>query len=186
MKAIKNIFSTILCLIAALALFQCLFITFSNGDLFPTFLSTGAYVTNTGEFGDILPHGSIALTKKTDELERGDIIVYLYRDDVAFGAVIREDGDNIDILSSGEPITVHKNTVAGKVFYQITHLGYAASVIKSNRIIVWSACGVLIALAFLWIVTLPGRRRKGEIKELIKLFDHYGHKYDLEEADIDY
>lgn len=186
MKSIKNIFSAILCIIAVLAIFQCLFITFSNGDLLPSFLSTGAYITETGEFGNVLPHGSIALTKKTDKFERGDIIVYLYRDSVAFGAVIKEDGDNLDLLSDGEAITIHKNTVSGKVFYQITELGYAASVIKSNRIIVWSSCGILIAMAFLWIITLPGRRRKSEIKELIKLFDYYGRKYDLEEEDIDY
>ncbi|MBQ5813323.1 MAG: hypothetical protein IIW34_04145 [Clostridia bacterium] len=166
----------------------CTAVTFTNDNILPEGMRWRAYpVTLEGAdaewLGEAMPNGCLALADGESELISGSIAVIEDEGEVTFG-VVSEDGEGIIRVSSGSLLP--KDQSLGVVFYRIEGLGAAVSFIRENAMAVRVGAAAIIAVSLLWVVTIPSRRRKKEVRELIELFEYYGRKYDEEEEGIDY
>lgn len=187
MNTINKVLTGILCLIIFLAVFMVTFVTFTGDNLAIPGITKDIYAVPDNPFGDILPSGALAVLSKVEDYEIGHIVVYGDSEGIWFGLITRINGAEILCLSEeGKTATTSKPFIRGRVTYRVNNLGTAAMFIQKHRVVIWIAETALFLAACIYLVTLPKRKRRAEISELIKLFDYYGKKYDLEDADIDY
>ena len=184
MKTVRYI---ALCL-AFIVIAACTAVTFTENNILPDGLRWRAYpVTLEGAdaewLGEAMPNGCLALADRDSELLSGSITAVEDEGEITFG-VVSEDGEGIIRVSTG--ILLPKEQSLGVVFYRIEGLGAAVDMIRENAVAVRVGAAAVIAVCLLWAVTLPSRRRKKEVRELIELFEYYGRKYDEEEEGIDY
>lgn len=186
MKALKKIMASVLSVAAALVLCLCLFVTFTTGGLLPGFLKIGAYAVESDEYGGVMPQGSVALVDKGSAIEKGDIVVFLSQGGYSFGTVLSREEGWVSLSSMGQSADFTLEVIQGRVFYRINGLGSAAVFLRDNRMAVVAVIAAAALGVIIWLASLPARRRRKEVKELIELFEYYGRKYDLEEEGIDY
>lgn len=183
MKMIKKIAGGLLAVLLILIFGQCLYATAAWPNYLPVFLPVEGYAVPASSLGDLLPEGSLALVDPDAAMETGHIALYFEEKQVCFG-IVHEAGV---ILSADEPnVIVNHDTVAGRVVYRINGLGTFFGLLTQHGIAVWVLCAALVVGCIAWAVTVPRRRRKKEVRELIELFDYYGRKYDAEEEGIEY
>lgn len=181
-KVFIGLGAVLLCLL--LALLAC--VTFSREGFLPGFLSVGAYPVRTGVYGDLLPRGSLALTEKDPALSVGDIVVLPMGGERVIGSVLTAEEDSLTVRVADAELRADASQVLGRVYYELDGLGDFCVTLKNNRTAVWCALALLTAAAVAFVVTIPSRRHKAEVKKLIELFDYYGNKFDEEEKDIEY
>lgn len=184
MKILKYI---ALCLVF-LILSACTYVTYTEDNLMPEGFGIGAYPAqlegaDAEWLGNAVPNGSLVIADESIEPTAGDVAVYKGENRYAF-AVISEDGSQM--ISPDLTVTLPAEENLGIAFYRIEGLGSAVLMLRENAVAVRAAAGLTVALSLVWIITLPSRRRKKEVRELIELFDYYGRKFDEEEEGIDY
>ena len=169
MKILKRILIIFVIIALALTAGACLTVTVTDDGFLPSFMGVGAYETLTGEYAPQLPYGSLALVDKGAEVTRGDLAAYSHNGRVKIGVVTANDGVVVSVMDGDEQVELTPQLVKGRVFYQIEYLGSAAGFLRANKEAVWAVAAILIAAAVIWRATRPGRMRRREVKELIKL-----------------
>ncbi|MDD6316226.1 MAG: hypothetical protein PUB63_04370 [Clostridia bacterium] len=180
MKKILRYTGALLAALLALALFCLTLSVTSDGSFLPGFLPIEGYAVSGDAFPDLLPAGSLAIIRPGAPLEAGRIALL---NDGTLGVA---DGQG-QILTPTQPIGIRQADQArGPVVWRISGLGGLFSALRRHPAVLWTIWGLLLLGTALWCVTLPRRRRKREVRELIELFDYYGRKFDAEEEGIDY
>lgn len=72
------------------------------------------------------------------------------------------------------------------IVYRVSWLGAVLLFLGAWRVAVWSVCGTVIIFYAIWLLTAKKRRLKQRQQHLRQIFDFYGHKYDLEDANVEY
>ena len=181
----KKIFGAVLTAAVICACVLSAAVTVPGDNILPPFMGTAIYAAPSNQYEELLPSGCAVLAEKDFQPERGDLVVYFSDGVTAIGAVLDQEEGEIRLLD-GEEKTVPFENVKGRIFYRIDGLGRVITFIKNNSAAVRIADAAILAAILVWCVTLPSRRRKAEVKELIELFDYYGRKFDEEEEGIDY
>lgn len=180
MKKILRYTGMGLAALLALTLFCLTLSVNSDGSFLPGFLPIEGYAVWGDAFSDLLPAGSLAIVRPDAPLEAGHVA--LLRD----GLLGVADGTG-QILTRTQPVQAYPaSDAAGRVVWRIAGLGSLLSALRSRPALLWCVWGLVLLGVLLWCATLPRRRRKREIRELIELFDYYGRKFDAEEEGIDY
>ena len=180
MKKILRYTGALLAALLALALFCLTLSVTSDGSFLPGFLPIEGYAVSGDAFPDLLPAGSLAIIRPGAPLEAGRIALL---NDGTLGVA---DGQG-QVLTPTQPIGIRQADQArGPVVWRISGLGGLFSALRRHPAVLWTIWGLLLLGTALWCVTLPHRRRKREVRELIELFDYYGRKFDAEEEGIDY
>ena len=173
----------VLAIAAVVILLICTYLTLLPGQLLlPPGLGFGVYAVE----GPGWRTGSAAVVMHNEEPAPGDLVVW-------------EDGGwKVDrVVTAGEEgwieagtqmTVIEPKSAEGCVRYEIYALGACIDALSwaPGCYIVWAA-DVLYLLGWgIWMITLPGRTRRRRKAELIRRFEHYGAKYDLEDEGVDY
>lgn len=181
----KKIFGTVLAAVVICASVLSAAVTLSGDNILPPFMGTAMYAAPANQYAELLPSGCAVLAEKDFHPERGDLVVYSSGGTISVGAVLGQEEGEMRLLD-GEERDVPFEDVKGRIFYRIDGLGRVIMFIKNNSAAVRVTDAAILGAILIWCATLPSRRRKAEVRELIELFDYYGRKFDEEEKGIDY
>ena len=154
----------------------------------------GVYSTTKG-FGSIIPGGSVIITDRMQDVDSSSVAaVFIDNGDSGYqtgtqsalvGVIEQTDGKYTITDNGGNVVSVSKRQIEPVVFY-IYYLGRVLLIMHHYRYIVWGAWAAVFVLIVILLSTSGNRRAKKNRKQLTKVFEFYGEKYDNEEQDTDY
>ena len=179
-------------LLAVLAALTC-FVSVKPAGVYVEWARYGVYATGVGLEG-IVPAGSIIITDRTVAVsdysvaaafvKNGDINYPADTESALFGILRIEDG-KYSISNGDNTVEINKQQAEQVVFY-IDGLGIVTHILYSHRYFVWGAWAAIFTLIIVLICTSGNRIAKKKKKQLTKIFEFYGEKYDTEEKNKDY
>ena len=189
----KRVWAVILIIVLALAAAITCFASVKPAGIYVDWARFGVYSTSTG-VDNVVPAGSIVVTDRTVEpFDNTVAALFMVNGDSAYpdgtksalvGALNIEDGQYTLITSDGA-LDIDKDRLETVVYY-IGYIGTVLQIMYTYRYIVWGAWAAIFALVIILMATSGNRRLKRKRKQLTKIFEFYGEKYDAEEQDTDY
>ncbi|MBR4955373.1 MAG: hypothetical protein IKY46_05615 [Clostridia bacterium] len=189
----KRVWAVILIIVLALAAAITCFASAKPAGIYVDWARFGVYSTSTG-VDNVVPAGSIVVTDRTVEpFDNTVAALFMVNGDSAYpdgtksalvGALNIEDGQYTLITADGA-LDIDKERLETVVYY-IGYIGTVLHIMYTYRYIVWGAWAAIFALVIILMATSGNRRLKRKRKQLTKIFEFYGEKYDAEEQDTDY
>lgn len=186
MKKLWKVLKIILTVLFALTLALCVSVAEAKDGFLPAFLPVAAYEADNGSFASALPLGSLAIVEKDAAVETGDLVAVDRGGETVFAALEKAGENSASVYDGKETLKIKTSQIKGRVFYYVKGVGRASSFVRQYASVVWALCGIVMLAVAVYLLTIPGRRRKREVDSLIKLFEYYGDKYDKEDEGVYY
>ena len=189
----KRALTVLLILFLVFAAAISCFVSIYPAGIYAEWARFGVYSTMEG-MDNFIPKGSLIITDRTSVVSENYVAAAFikngdsaYPDDtysVLLGILKIDDGI-YNISNDNKSLEVNKQQVETVVFY-IDHIGTAFYVMHNYRYFIWAGWAAVFAVVIVMIATSSNRRNKKKQKQLVKIFEFYGEKYDSEEQDTDY
>ena len=193
-KKPKYFWTVFLIIIMILAAALSCFISVRPAGIYLQWARFGVYGTAEG-VNQLVPAGSIIITDRMHSKDTAYVAaVFINNGDDSYpaahqsalvGQLDSEDGKYYLTNNSGNNIAVNEWQIEPVVYY-IDHIGYIALLMHTYRYVLWGVWAAAFVLVIVLVCTSGNRRAKRKQKELIKVFDFYGEKFDTEEENTEY
>jgi hypothetical protein len=193
-KKPKYFWTVFLVVIMVLAAAITCFISVRPAGIYLEWARFGVYGTSEG-VDMLIPAGSIIVTDRMQPkatayvgavfISNGDSSYPAGSQSALVGTLKCDDGKYYINDNTGGSIAVNEWQIEPVVYY-IDYLGHIAMLMYTYRYVLWGVWAAAFALVIVLICTAGNRRAKRKQKELIKIFNFYGEKFDSEEENTDY
>ena len=193
-KKPKRFWTVLLIIIMILAAALTCIISIKPAGMYFGWARFGVYGTMSG-VDKLVPPGSLIITDRMADRESSSLAAVFITDgdgsypastqSALVGRLYTEDGKYYITDNSENRIAVNEWQIEPVVYY-IDYIGHIALLMHVYRYIIWGVWAAAFVIVVVLICTSGNRRAKRKQKELIKIFDFYGEKYDSEEQDTDY
>ena len=160
----------VLCGIAGLLMLLVCYLAAFPQDPVPHAIRFGVYPAAEAVEGSTVRSGDAVITDRNAVVYQGNLAVFC------------EENGQYSIVHA----LYDRQAGAQDVLYRVSWLGAVLLFLGTWRIVVWSVCGAVVVLGAVWLLTTKNRRLKRQQQHLRQMFDFYGHKYDLEDANEEY